>query len=126
VPTAEYNPFERANTNINGAINLIAGYIDRGIKRVVALSTDKASYPISQYGATKLASDKLCVAINAYAGTHDTLFAGVRYGNVMGSRDLELPFFMSLANTDVLPITDPARIKDGTRLADNFRNIPEP
>ena len=107
VPTAEYNPFECVKTNINGAMNLIDACIDRDIKRVVALSTDKASNPINLYGATKLASDKLFVAGSAYAGTHDTRFAVVRYGNVMGSRGSVIPFFMSLANTGVLPITDP-------------------
>lgn len=107
VPTAEYNPFECVKTNINGAMNLIDACIDRGVKRVVALSTDKASNPINLYGATKLASDKLFVAGNAYAGTHDTCFSVVRYGNVMGSRGSVIPFFMSLANTGILPITDP-------------------
>lgn len=106
VPTAEYNPFECVKTNINGAMNLIDACIDHGVKRVVALSTDKASNPINLYGATKLASDKLFVAGNAYAGTHDTRFAVVRYGNVMGSRGSVIPFFMSLAHTCVLPITD--------------------
>ena len=107
VPTAEYNSFECIKTNINGAMNLIDACIDRGIKRVVALSTDKASNPINLYGATKLASDKLFVAANDYAGTHETRFAVVRYGNVMGSRGSVIPFFMSLAHTNVLPITDP-------------------
>lgn len=107
VPTAEYNPFECVKTNINGAMNLIDVCIDRGIKRVVALSTDKASNPINLYGATKLASDKLFIAGNAYAGTHDTRFAVVRYGNVMGSRGSVIPFFMSLADRGTLPITDP-------------------
>lgn len=106
VPTAEYNPFECVKTNINGAMNVIDACIDRGIKRVVALSTDKASNPINLYGATKLASDKLFVAGNAYAGTHDTRFAVVRYGNVMGSRGSVIPFFMSQASSGVLPITD--------------------
>jgi len=106
VPTAEYNPFECVKTNINGAMNLIDVCIDRGIKRVVALSTDKASNPINLYGATKLASDKLFVAGNAYAGTHNTRFAVVRYGNVMGSRGSVIPFFRSLAHTGELPITD--------------------
>ncbi len=106
VPTAEYNPFECVKTNINGAMNLIDVCIDRGIKRVVALSTDKASNPINLYGATKLASDKLFVAANAYAGTHDTRFSVVRYGNVMGSRGSVIPFFMSVAATGELPITD--------------------
>jgi UDP-N-acetylglucosamine 4,6-dehydratase (inverting) len=106
VPTAEYNPFECVKTNINGAMNLIDACIDRGIKRVVALSTDKASNPINLYGATKLASDKLFVAGNPYAGTHKTRFAVVRYGNVMGSRGSVIPFFISMAKTGVLPITD--------------------
>jgi len=106
VPTAEYNPFECVKTNINGAMNLIDACIDSGIKRVVALSTDKASNPINLYGATKLASDKLFVAANAYAGTHDTSFSVVRYGNVMGSRGSVIPFFLSLAETGELPITD--------------------
>jgi UDP-N-acetylglucosamine 4,6-dehydratase len=106
VPTAEYNPFECVKTNINGAMNLIDACIDRGVKRVVALSTDKASNPINLYGATKLASDKLFVAANAYAGTHDTRFSVVRYGNVMGSRGSVIPFFMSQVETGVLPITD--------------------
>jgi UDP-N-acetylglucosamine 4,6-dehydratase/5-epimerase len=106
VPTAEYNPFECVKTNINGAMNLIDVCIDRGIKRVVVLSTDKASNPINLYGATKLASDKLFIAGNAYAGAHNTRFAVVRYGNVMGSRGSVIPFFMSLAHTGTLPITD--------------------
>ena len=107
VPTAEYNPFECVKTNINGAMNLIDACIDSGIKRVVALSTDKASNPINLYGATKLASDKLFVAGNAYAGTHETRFSVVRYGNVMGSRGSVIPYFMSLADSGKLPITDP-------------------
>lgn len=106
VPTAEYNPFECVKTNINGAMNLIDACIDKGVKRVVALSTDKASSPINLYGATKLASDKLFVAGNAYSGAHDTRFAVVRYGNVMGSRGSVIPFFMSIKDTGVLPITD--------------------
>jgi UDP-N-acetylglucosamine 4,6-dehydratase (inverting) len=106
VPTAEYNPFECVKTNINGAMNLIDACIDKGIKRVVALSTDKASSPVNLYGATKLASDKLFVAGNSYAGGHDTRFGVVRYGNVMGSRGSVIPFFMSIADKGVLPITD--------------------
>jgi len=106
VPTAEYNPFECVKTNINGAMNLIDACIDKGIKRVVALSTDKASSPINLYGATKLASDKLFVAGNSYAGGHDTRFGVVRYGNVMGSRGSVIPFFQSIKETGVLPITD--------------------
>jgi UDP-N-acetylglucosamine 4,6-dehydratase (inverting) len=107
VPTAEYNPFECIKTNINGAMNLIDACIDRGIKRVVALSTDKASSPINLYGATKLASDKVFVAGNSYAGGHNTRFAVVRYGNVMGSRGSVIPFFMSIKDNGILPITDP-------------------
>lgn len=106
VPTAEYNPFECVKTNIHGAMNLIDACIDKGVKRVVALSTDKASSPINLYGATKLASDKLFVAGNAYAGEHDTAFAVVRYGNVMGSRGSVIPFFMSIKDKGILPITD--------------------
>jgi UDP-N-acetylglucosamine 4,6-dehydratase (inverting) len=106
VPTAEYNPFECVKTNVDGAMNVIDACIDRGIKRVVALSTDKASNPINLYGATKLASDKLFVAGNGYAGMHETRFSVVRYGNVMGSRGSVIPFFQSLAATNELPITD--------------------
>jgi UDP-N-acetylglucosamine 4,6-dehydratase/5-epimerase len=106
VPTAEYNPFECVKTNINGAMNLIDACIDRGIKRVVALSTDKASSPVNLYGATKLASDKLFIAGNSYSGSHDTRFAVVRYGNVMGSRGSVIPFFISVRDDGVLPITD--------------------
>ncbi|MEC6745456.1 UDP-N-acetylglucosamine 4,6-dehydratase (inverting) [Pseudomonas qingdaonensis] len=106
VPTAEYNPFECVKTNINGAMNLIDACIDKGVKRVVALSTDKASSPINLYGATKLASDKLFVAGNSYSGGHETRFAVVRYGNVMGSRGSVIPFFMSIKDQGVLPITD--------------------
>ncbi|HAC28007.1 MAG TPA: UDP-N-acetylglucosamine 4,6-dehydratase (inverting), partial [Marinobacter hydrocarbonoclasticus] len=107
VPTAEYNPFECVKTNIHGAMNLIDAAIDKGIKGVVALSTDKASSPINLYGATKLASDKLFVAGNSYAGGHKTKFSVVRYGNVMGSRGSVIPFFMSIKDKGVLPITDP-------------------
>lgn len=106
VPTAEYNPFECVKTNINGAMNLIDACIDQGVKRVVALSTDKASSPINLYGATKLASDKLFVAGNSYVGSHQTRFAVVRYGNVMGSRGSVIPFFLSIREKGVLPITD--------------------
>lgn len=106
VPTAEYNPFECVKTNINGAMNLIDACIDQKVKRVVALSTDKACSPINLYGATKLASDKLFVAGNSYAGAHDTRFSVVRYGNVMGSRGSVIPFFMSIKDKGMLPITD--------------------
>jgi UDP-N-acetylglucosamine 4,6-dehydratase (inverting) len=107
VPTAEYNPFECVKTNVMGAMNLIDACIDKGVKRVVALSTDKASSPINLYGATKLASDKLFIAGNSYSGSHETRFAVVRYGNVMGSRGSVIPFFLSIRDKGVLPITDP-------------------
>lgn len=107
VPTSEYNPFECVKTNINGAMNVIDACIDSGVKRVVTLSTDKASSPVNLYGATKLASDKLFVASNSsYASGHVTRFAVVRYGNVMGSRGSVIPFFMNLKGKGALPITD--------------------
>ena len=106
VPTAEYNPFECVKTNVIGAMNLIDAGIDQGVKRVVALSTDKASSPANLYGATKLVSDKLFIAGNSYAGSVDTRFAVARYGNVMGSRGSVVPFFLSLADKGVLPVTD--------------------
>lgn len=107
VPTAEYNPFECIKTNINGAMNLIDACINQNVKRVVALSTDKASSPINLYGATKLASDKLFVASNSsYASGHKTCFSVVRYGNVMGSRGSVIPFFFSAKDQKELPITD--------------------
>ena len=108
VPTAEYNPFECVKTNINGAMNLIDACIDCNVKGVVALSTDKASSPINLYGATKLASDKLFIAGNAYSGEHPTKFSVVRYGNVMGSRGSVIPFFDSIKSSGEIPITDSA------------------
>ncbi|MGL5007963.1 MAG: UDP-N-acetylglucosamine 4,6-dehydratase (inverting) [Plesiomonas sp.] len=107
VPTAEYNPFECIKTNINGAMNLIDACIDKSVQKVVALSTDKASSPANLYGATKLASDKLFVAGNSYSGANKTRFAVVRYGNVMGSRGSVIPFFLSIKDKGVLPVTDP-------------------
>lgn len=109
VPTAEYNPFECVKTNVIGAMNVIDACIDKGISKVVALSTDKASSPINLYGATKLTSDKLFISGNAYSGEHGTLFSVVRYGNVMGSRGSVIPFFQSLFEDGDLefPITDP-------------------
>jgi len=107
VPTAEYNPFECLKTNINGAMNLIDACIDKGVKKVVALSTDKASSPINLYGASKLASDKLFIASNSsYAGGHKTRFSVVRYGNVMGSRGSIIPFLISIKDKKYFPITD--------------------
>ena len=106
VPTAEYDPFECVKTNVFGAMNLIDACIDKGVKRIVALSTDKASSPANLYGATKLTSDRLFVSGNSYSGSHSTRFSVVRYGNVMGSRGSVIPFFMSIAKEGVLPITD--------------------
>ena len=103
---AEYNPFECVKTNINGAMNVIDACLDVGVKKCIALSTDKASSPANLYGATKLASEKLFVAANSYSGTSRCRFAVVRYGNVMGSRGSVIPFFLSLTKGEELPITD--------------------
>ncbi len=108
VPTAEYNPFECIKTNVLGAQNLIDACLDAGVRRVVALSTDKAAAPINLYGATKLCSDKLFVAANNIRGGRDIRLSIVRYGNVMGSRGSVIPFFLEKRKTGVLPITDPA------------------
>ncbi len=108
VPILEYNPIEAIKTNINGAINVIDAALDRGVEKVIALSTDKAVNPVNLYGATKLVSDKLFVSANAYAGKKRTRFAVVRYGNVAGSRGSVIPFFMKLVKQGAteLPITD--------------------
>lgn len=106
VPTAEYNPFECVKTNIIGAMNVVNASIDKGVKKVIALSTDKASSPINLYGATKLTSDKLFIAGNAYSGEKQTKFSVVRYGNVMGSRGSVIPFFKTQLEKEELPITD--------------------
>ena len=106
VPVCEYNPFEAIKTNVLGGQNVIEAAIDRGVKRVVALSTDKAAAPINLYGATKLASDKLFVAANRIKGAHDIRFSVVRYGNVMGSRGSVIPFFLREREAGTLPITD--------------------
>src|SRR4051812_4490963 len=107
VPAAEYNPIEAVKTNVLGAANVIDAAIDRGVQKVVALSTDKAASPINLYGATKLCSDKLFVAANSYSGAHKTRFSVVRYGNVVGSRGSVVPFFLKRRKTGKLPITDP-------------------
>jgi len=107
VPTAEYNPFECIKTNVLGAQNVIEAAMAVGVKRVVALSTDKAAAPINLYGATKLCSDKLFIAANNIRGSRDLTFSVVRYGNVMGSRGSVIPFFLEKRKTGVLPITDP-------------------
>lgn len=110
VPVAEYNPIEAVRTNVDGAANIIDAAIDRGVERVVALSTDKAVNPVNLYGATKLVSDKIFVSGNAYAGFKDTRFSVVRYGNVTGSRGSVVPFFSRIINdtngSTELPITD--------------------
>ena len=106
IPTAEYNPFECIKTNVHGAMNVIEAAIEQKVKKVIALSTDKACNPINLYGATKLCSDKLFVAGNSYVGSQNTSFCVVRYGNVMGSRGSIIPFFRSIAQKGELPITD--------------------
>ncbi|MSQ57474.1 MAG: UDP-N-acetylglucosamine 4,6-dehydratase (inverting) [Limnohabitans sp.] len=108
VPAAEYNPFEFIKTNVMGAQNVIEACLDKGVRRVVALSTDKAAAPINLYGATKLCSDKLFIAANNFVGDRELRFSVVRYGNVMGSRGSVIPFFLSKAQTGILPITDSA------------------
>jgi UDP-N-acetylglucosamine 4,6-dehydratase len=108
VPAAEYNPIEFINTNVLGAENVVQSCLDTNVRRVVALSTDKAAAPINLYGATKLCSDKLFVAANNIKGSRDLCFSVVRYGNVMGSRGSVIPFFLKKAKTGILPITDPA------------------
>jgi UDP-N-acetylglucosamine 4,6-dehydratase (inverting) len=106
VPATEYNPFEAVKTNVLGGQNVIDAAFKCGVKKVIALSTDKAAAPINLYGATKLTADKLFITANNYRGTHDVKFSVVRYGNVMGSRGSVIPFFMKRKETGVLPITD--------------------
>ncbi|MEO6016571.1 MAG: UDP-N-acetylglucosamine 4,6-dehydratase (inverting) [Polaromonas sp.] len=118
VPAAEYNPFECIKTNVLGAQNVIEACMDTGVKRVVALSTDKAAAPINLYGATKLCSDKLFTAANNIKGHRDLRFSVVRYGNVMGSRGSVIPFFLERRKTGVLPITDPAMTRFNISLQD--------
>lgn len=107
VPVAEYNPLEAIKTNVLGSANIIDAAIDRNVKKVLALSTDKAANPINLYGATKLCADKLFVAANAYSGFHQTRFSVVRYGNVVGSRGSVIPYFLAQRATGRLTITDP-------------------
>jgi len=123
VPAAEYNPFEFIKTNIIGAQNVIEACLDNGVRRVVALSTDKAAAPINLYGATKLCSDKLFIAANNFRGDRDLRFSVVRYGNVMGSRGSVIPFFMSKAKTGVLPITDMAMTRFNIPLEDGVEMV---
>ena len=107
VSAAEYNPFEFIKTNVLGSQNVVDACLDCGVKRVIALSTDKAAAPINLYGATKLCSDKLFIAANNFRGKKDIRFSVVRSGNVMGSRGSVIPFFLKMAKTGTLPITDP-------------------
>ena len=123
VPACEYNPFEAIKTNILGAQNVIETAIDRGVKQVVALSTDKAAAPINLYGATKLCSDKLFVAANNFKGKHDIKFSVVRYGNVMGSRGSVIPFFLEKRNEGVLPITDERMTRFNISLEDGVKLV---
>jgi UDP-N-acetylglucosamine 4,6-dehydratase (inverting) len=118
VPAAEYNPFEAVKTNILGAQNVIEASLDSGVRRVVALSTDKAAAPINLYGATKLCSDKLFVAANNFKGPRDIRFGVVRYGNVMGSRGSVIPFFLKVRSTGTLPITHPEMTRFNITLAE--------
>jgi UDP-N-acetylglucosamine 4,6-dehydratase (inverting) len=123
VPAAEYNPFEFIKTNIMGAQNVIETCLDKGVRRVVALSTDKAAAPINLYGATKLCSDKLFIAANNFKGERDLRFSVVRYGNVMGSRGSVIPFFINKAKTGVLPITDMEMTRFNISLTDGVEMV---
>jgi UDP-N-acetylglucosamine 4,6-dehydratase len=123
VPAAEYNPFECIKTNVLGAQNLIEACLDSNVRRVVALSTDKAAAPINLYGATKLCSDKLFVAANNIKGSRDIRFSVVRYGNVMGSRGSVIPFFLSQRKTGVLSITDPRMTRFNISLHDGVEMV---
>ncbi|SDC92274.1 UDP-N-acetylglucosamine 4,6-dehydratase (inverting) [Halanaerobium congolense] len=123
IPECEYNPFEAIKTNVNGAQNVIDAAIDKGVEKVVALSTDKAANPINLYGATKLCSDKLFTAGNAYAGGKKTKFGVVRYGNVMGSRGSVIPFFKKMKETGILPITDPRMTRFWITLEDAVKLV---
>jgi len=123
VPAAEYNPIEFINTNVLGAENVVQACIDTNVRRVVALSTDKAAAPVNLYGATKLCSDKLFIAANNIKGSRDLCFSVVRYGNVMGSRGSVIPFFLEKAKTGVLPITDPAMTRFNISLSEGVEMV---
>ena len=123
VPAAEYNPFECIKTNVLGAQNVIEACFDNSVKRVVALSTDKAAAPINLYGATKLCSDKLFTAANNIKGGRNLTFSVVRYGNVMGSRGSVIPFFLDRRKTGVLPITDSAMTRFNISLQDGVEMV---
>jgi len=123
VPAAEYNPIEFINTNVLGAENMVQACLDTHVRRVVALSTDKAAAPINLYGATKLCSDKLFIAANNIKGVRDLRFSVVRYGNVMGSRGSVIPFFLEKVKTGVLPITDPAMTRFNISLSEGVAMV---
>ncbi len=123
VPAAEYNPFECIKTNVLGAQNVIEACLDAGVKRVVALSTDKAAAPINLYGATKLCSDKLFVAANNIKGSRELRLSVVRYGNVMGSRGSVIPFFAERRASGVLPITDPGMTRFNISLQEGVQMV---
>lgn len=123
VPTAEYNPFECIRTNVHGAQNVIQAALAQGVKKVVALSTDKAAGPINLYGATKLCSDKLFISANNMKGDRDIGFSVVRYGNVMGSRGSVIPFFMKKRSTGELPITDPGMTRFNISLTEGVNLV---
>lgn len=123
VPAAEYNPFECIKTNVLGAQNLIEACFENNIKKVVALSTDKAAAPVNLYGATKLCSDKLFIAANNVKGERDLHFSVVRYGNVMGSRGSVVPFFLDKKKEGVLPITDPTMTRFNISLDDGVEMV---
>ena len=123
VPAAEYNPIEFIKTNVLGAENIVQACLDTGVKRVVALSTDKAAAPINLYGATKLCSDKLFVAANNIRGTRDLRLSVVRYGNVMGSRGSVIPFFIEKAKSGIIPITDEQMTRFNISLAEGVSMV---
>jgi UDP-N-acetylglucosamine 4,6-dehydratase len=123
VPTAEYNPFETINTNIIGAQNVIEASLSTNVKKVVALSTDKASSPINLYGATKLCSDKLFIAANNFSGKKDIKFSVVRYGNVMGSRGSVIPIFMEQAKKGELKVTDKSMTRFNITLSESIKLV---
>ncbi len=123
VPAAEYNPIEFINTNVLGAENVVRACLDANIKRVVALSTDKAAAPINLYGATKLCSDKLFIAANNIKGNRDLRISVVRYGNVMGSRGSVIPFFLEKAKSGILPITDKRMTRFNISLKDGVSMV---
>jgi UDP-N-acetylglucosamine 4,6-dehydratase (inverting) len=123
VPAAEYNPMECIKTNIFGAENVITAALDCGVKKVVALSTDKAAAPINLYGATKLCSDKLFVAANNIKGSRDMQFSVVRYGNVMGSRGSVIPFFLEKRRQGIIPITDEAMTRFNISLQEGVNMV---